>query len=458
MIFLQPFNIFSLNYWEMIQQLINYIRDNHLFNQGDTILIGVSGGIDSVVLLDLLDKAGFSVSIAHCNFSLRGAESDADEQLVGDLAKKYDVQLFKTSFDTVGYARENKISIEMAARDLRYQWFETIRSNHHYKCIAVAHHRDDQIETFFLNLARGTGLTGLTGMDPIYGKIVRPLLFASRMQIEQYRLENHLDFREDASNLSLDYQRNKIRHTLLPVMETLNPSFREGLIRTMSYLNDISEICDSAISQAWERVALRKGTEYLISIPELKLLEPLPTYLFEFLKSFGFNSMVVGDIASSLDRMSGKQFISPTHRLVHDRESLILSPLCKVGRDHFYLEEGRGEMILPLHLKIGITEKMDRFKIPDSRFVACIDLDKIQFPLLIRKWQHGDYFKPLGMQGFKKISDFFIDSKLSLTDKENVWIVANGEQVVWIIGHRLDDRYKITPLTQNILKLEMVLK
>jgi tRNA(Ile)-lysidine synthase len=442
----------------MIHQLINFIRDNHLFSQGDSILVGVSGGIDSVVLLDLLDKAGFSVAIAHCNFRLRGAESDADEQLVGDLAKKYDVRIFKTSFDTAGYARENKVSIEMAARDLRYQWFETIRLNHHYKCIAVAHHRDDQIETFFLNLARGTGLTGLTGMHPIYGKVVRPLLFASRSQIELYRHENHLEFREDASNQSLDYQRNKIRHTLLPVMETLNPSFREGLIRTMSYLNDISGICDSAITQAWERVALRKGSDYLISISELKLLEPLSTYLFEFLKSFGFNSMVIGDIASSLDGMSGKQFISPTHRLVRDRELLILSPLGKDGRDHFYLEEGRGELVLPLHLKIEISEIKDRFRIPDSRFVACIDRDKVQFPLLIRKWQRGDYFKPLGMNGFKKISDFFIDSKLSLPEKENVWIVANGEQVVWIIGHRLDDRYKITPLTQNILKLEMVLK
>jgi len=438
----------------MIQRFINFINDNRLFNQADTILVGVSGGVDSVVLLDLLDKAGFSVAIAHCNFLLRGAESDGDERLVNDLAKKYDVPHFKTAFDTADYAQENKISIEMAARELRYQWFEMIRSTHHFDCIAVAHHRDDQLETFFLNLARGTGLAGLTGMRPVNGKIVRPLLFASREEIEKYRHEKFLDFREDSSNQSLDYQRNKIRHTLLPVMETLNPSFREGLIRTMCYLEDVSKICDKAIHQAWERIALRKGNDYLISIAELKLLDPLPTYLFEFLKLFGFNSVVVTDILSVLDGISGKQFISQTHRLVRDRESLILTPLISENRKQFYLEEGINELFDPVHLKISSSEKNDKFKITDSKFVACIDRECVQFPLLIRRWQQGDYFKPLGMSGFKKISDFFIDSKLSLPEKENIWILANGEQIVWIIGHRLDDRYKITSVTKHILRID----
>ena len=343
----------------MIQRFINYINDNHLFSKADTILVGVSGGIDSVVLLDLLDKAGFSVAIAHCNFRLRGAESDGDERLMTDLAKKYDVPLFKTAFDTSDYAKENKISIEMAARDLRYEWFEMIRTTHHFDYIAVAHHRDDQLETFFLNLARGTGLTGLIGMRPANGKIVRPLLFASREEIEKYRHENFLDFREDSSNQSLDYQRNKIRHTLLPIMETLNPSFREGLIRTMSYLEDVSKVYDRAIHQNWERVAIKKGNDYLISIAELKLLDPLPTYLFEFLKSFGFNSMVIGDIVSSLEGISGKQFISQSHRLVRDRELLILTPLLPETRKHFYLEEGMEDFIFPVHLEISILERKD---------------------------------------------------------------------------------------------------
>jgi tRNA(Ile)-lysidine synthase len=439
----------------MIQQFVNYISDNQLFNQADTVLVGVSGGIDSVVLLDLLDKTGFSVAIAHCNFRLRGEESDDDEKLVSDLAKKYDVPLYKKSFDTDDYAEQKKISIEMAARELRYQWFEEIRVTHHFDYIAVAHHRDDQVETFFLNLVRGTGLTGLTGMHPVNGKIVRPLLFASRKEIEEYRLKNFLDFREDSSNQSIDYQRNKIRHTLLPVMETLNPSFREGLIKTMSYLEDVSTICDKAIQLAWERVALRKGKDIMISIAELKLLNPLTTYLFEFLKPFGFNSMVVGDIVSALDGSSGKQFMSQTYRIVRDRESLILSPLLSENRKQFYLEEEMTELTFPIHLRISVTTKRGEFKIPRSKFVACIDRDAVKFPLLIRRWHQGDYFKPLGMNGFKKISDFFIDSKLSLPEKENVWIIANGEQVVWIVGHRLDDRYKITTDTKRILLLEI---
>jgi len=440
----------------MIQRFINYIKENHLFNETDTILVGVSGGIDSVVLLDLLDKAGYSVAIAHCNFRLRGSESDGDEKLVVELARKYDVPLYKTSFDTAEYAQENKISIEMAARDLRYQWFETIRTSHHLDFIAVAHHRDDQLETFFLNLARGTGLSGLTGMRPINGKIVRPLLFASREEIEKYRIKNFLDFREDSSNQSLDYQRNKIRHTLLPVMETLNPSFREGMIRTMSYLEDVSKICDKAILQAWEQVSVRKGNEFMISIAELKLLDPLSTYLFEFLKPYGFKSLVVSDIIASLDGISGKQFISPTYRIVHDREILILTPVHHQNRKYFYLEEGKEELLSPVHLKIGVLKRNDSFKTPDTPLVACIDYNKLQFPLVIRKWQQGDYFKPLGMNGFKKVSDFFIDSKLSLPQKENTWMITNGEQVVWIIGQRLDDRYKITPATQTILRLELL--
>lgn len=440
----------------MIQRLKHYIEENHLFNQSDTILVGVSGGTDSVVLLDLLDKAGYSVAIAHCNFNLRGDESDRDERLVIELGHKYDVPVYKTAFDTSLYAAENKISIEMAARDLRYHWFETIRLAHHYDYIAVAHHRDDQLETFFLNLARGTGINGLTGMRPINGKIVRPLLFSSRMEIETYRRKNFLEFNEDSSNQSFDFQRNKIRHNLLPVMETLNPSFREGLIKTMGYLEDIAKISERAISMAWERAMVRNGDDLFISIAELKLLDPLSTYLFEFLKPFGFNSVTVEEIIASINGISGKQFLSPSHRIVHDRDSLILTKLFEDNQSHYYFDSDIKELVTPVRLKIGILTNDSSFRITGSRLMAYIDLDKVQFPLLIRKWQQGDYFKPLGMEGFKKVSDFFIDSKLSLPEKEKVWMVANGEQVVWIMGHRLDDRFKITHTTTKVLVLELI--
>ncbi len=440
----------------MIQRFINYITGNNLFNKGETILAGVSGGIDSVVLLDLLNKAGYQVAIAHCNFRLRGKASNDDEMLVSDLARKYNTQIHSTSFDTLEYAHAHKISIEMAARELRYAWFEKIRIANNYACIAVAHHRDDQLETFFLNLARGTGLTGLTGMSPVNGKIVRPLLFASRIEIEQYRHANSLEFREDESNQSLDYQRNRIRHNLLPVMDKLNPGFREGMIKTMGYLDDVSKILDDSVKMKLEKVAIRQGNAVIFSIESLNSLNPLPAYLFEFLKPYGFNGTVVTELLTALGGTSGKQFISPTHRIVHDRDSLILTPLAQENTKMYYISEGIAEIKIPVHLRITEADISEQVKITDSKFVAFIDLDKVQFPLVLRKWKNGDYFKPLGMSGFKKISDFFIDLKLSLPEKENVWIIANGEQVIWIIGYRLDERFKITPFTQSILKIELV--
>jgi tRNA(Ile)-lysidine synthase len=440
----------------MLRRFIKYIEENRLFSPDDTILVGVSGGIDSVVLLDLLDKAGYSIGLAHCNFTLRGNDSDSDQALVQSLARKYDKPLYTISFDTKEYAKENGISIEMAARDLRYKWFEEIRSKHHYNWISVAHHRDDQLETFFLNLARGTGISGLTGMRPVNDKIVRPLLFASRKEIEQYRYENHLEFHEDASNESIEIQRNKVRHKVLPLMEELNPSFREGLIKTMINLQDVNKIHLAEIDHAWERVAIRKGKDYFISIDELKLLNPLSTYLYQFLKPFHFNSDLVNDIVLSLESASGKQFLSRTHRLVRDRDYLIVTSMDSDKPKIHYLDATCREISHPVKMKLSIIEIKNKFQIPDSERIGCIDLEKVQFPLIIRRWQKGDYFKPLGMNGIKKLSDFFVDSKMSLPEKENTWILTNGEQVVWIIGRRLDDRYKITFDTKKILKMELL--
>jgi tRNA(Ile)-lysidine synthase len=443
-------------YVPMLQRFIKNIEDNHLFAPNDTILVGVSGGIDSVVLLDLLDKAGYSIGIAHCNFRLRAGDSDADEDLVENLAVKYDKTLYKNSFDTKEYSEENGISVEMAARELRYNWFEEIRFKHHYNWISVAHHRDDQLETFFLNLARGTGLSGLTGMKPVNGKIVRPLLFASRKEITEYSKKNFLDYREDASNENTEIQRNKIRHMVIPLMEELNPSFRDGLIKTMGNLHDVNKIQLAEIRNAWERIALRKGNDYYLSIAELKLLDPLITYLYEFLKPFHFKTEVVGEIVSSLDSISGKQFLSRSNRLVRDRESLIVTSLVSDDRRIYYLDESTSELSSPLKMKVSIIERKYKYEIPDSPRTACIDIDKVQFPLIIRHWEKGDYFKPLGMSGIKKLSDFFVDQKMSLPEKENAWILANGEQVAWIIGKRLDDRFKITSKTKNILMLELI--
>jgi len=440
----------------MLAAFKEFIKQNSLFAERETILVGVSGGKDSVVLIDLLDRAGFAFSIAHCNFHLRGKDSDADEHLVESLAKRYDTKYFKADFDTMGYASENNISVEMAARELRYNWFEKIRRENHFDCIAVAHHRDDSIETFFLNIVRGTGLKGLTGIKPRNKNLVRPLLFATRIEIDEYCRENNLEYRDDLSNESLDFMRNKIRHQVIPVMEEINPSFRSVMARNMSYLNDVSGIYYQEISQMWERVAVRKENAWNISINELKTLNPLPAFLYEFLKPFHFKGEIINDILSTLDSSSGKQFFSHTHRLVRDRDSLIITPLPDNKQECYYIEEGETFIDAPLKIHITKLERDSSFKITRSSQIACIDYDKLQFPLKLRKWQKGEYFRPLGMKGYKKLSDFFIDDKMSIPEKENAWILANGDQVVWIVGRRMDDRYKITDETGRILKIELL--
>jgi len=436
----------------MIEKFEKHIGSHLLFAPGDTLLAGISGGIDSVVLAELLHRAGMAFAVAHCNFNLRGEESDLDEAFVRQLALKYDKPIYSKSFDTSGVAAERGISIEMAARDLRYEWFEEIRRNYHYDWIVVAHHLDDQAETFFLNLARGTGISGLTGMKAVNGKVVRPLLFASRKEIEQFAAENYLDYREDSSNTLTEFQRNKIRHLILPLLEELNPSFRFGLQETISHLRDTYSIYNQAIEQARERIVRRKSVdEFEVSVDELKFLQPVSTYLFELLRPFHFNGEVVNEMVNSLDGQPGKQFFSPTHRAVLDRGSIVVNKLFNVAQGLYYLEENCRHLSVPIDLTMKSVERTATFRIDTSPKIAMIDKDKLQFPLILRRWRKGDYFQPLGMKGIKKLSDYFVDEKISLTDKENAWLLTNGEEIVWIAGLRLDDRYKITKETTKIL-------
>lgn len=440
----------------MIDRFINYIESRHLFTLHDTLLVGVSGGRDSIVLADLLFNAGYAFAIAHCNFKLRGAESDQDETFVKELASKYDKPVYSKSFDTFKVAEDEGISIEMAARNLRYTWFEEIRKKHHYDWLLVAHHMDDQTETFFLNLSRGTGISGLTGMKAVNGKVVRPLLFAHGKEIETYACEHNLDFREDSSNFLMDFQRNKIRHMVIPLMEELNPSFRAGMKDTISHLSDAYQIFLQAIDRATERVVKHRATgEIEISLVELKMLNPLSTYLFEILKPYYFNGDVVDEMINCLDGQSGKQFFSPSHRAVLDRDVILVLKNRETTSKRYYLEENCQRIEYPVKLKISSFKRDDSIKLHTPPNKALIDKDKVQFPLILRKWQPGDYFQPLGMKGMKKLSDFFVDEKFSLTDKEKTWLLTNGEEIIWIIGVRLDDRYKISPETRNMLEVDV---
>lgn len=439
----------------MVERFEKHIASLRLFAPGDTILVGVSGGLDSVVLAELLHRAGLAFAVAHCNFNLRGRESDVDETFVRQLAQKYGRPFYCKSFDTKGIASERGISIEMAARDLRYEWFEEIRKRHHYDWIAVAHHLDDQAETFFLNLTRGTGISGLTGMKAVNGKVVRPLLFATRDEILRFATDSWLSYREDSTNTQTEFLRNKIRHQLLPLVEEMNPSFRSGLIETISHLRDAHQIYNQAIEYAWERIVRRKSAdEFEISTEELRIFEPVSTYLFEILKPYLFNSEVVNEILKSLDGQPGKQFFSPTHRAVLDRGCIVVTKLNRNSQERYYLDEGCSDLDDPIGLSLNIIEKTEPFVINTSPKTAMIDTEKLQYPLILRKWQRGDYFQPLGMKGFKKLSDFFVDEKISLPEKEATWLLTNGEEIIWVVGFRLDERYKITKKTTRILVVQ----
>ncbi|MCK9411967.1 MAG: tRNA lysidine(34) synthetase TilS [Prolixibacteraceae bacterium] len=440
----------------MVERLLKYIESNRLFSPNDTLLVGVSGGIDSVVLIDLLNRAGLAFAVAHCNFQLRGTESGQDEHFVKELSESYGKLCFCKSFDTREYANEKGISIEMAARDLRYDWFEEVRRTHHFDWILVAHHLDDQIETFFLNLVRGTGISGLTGMKIVNGKVVRPLLFCSRKEIENYAAANRLHYREDSSNALTDFQRNKIRKMVLPLLEELNPSFRESMEETIGHLRETSAIYLQSIERARELCVRKKSNgETEILLDELRLLNPLSTYLFELLKPFHFNGEVVEEMVKAMEGQAGKQFYSQSHRAVLDRQVIIIAKLAKESITRFYLDETLSVIDVPIKLTFSTTKQTGPFQWNTSPMIASLDKDLLQFPLILRKWQKGDYFQPLGMKGMKKLSDFFVDEKFSLPEKEECWILANGEEIVWIVGVRVDNRYKITPKTRNILVVKL---
>ncbi len=437
----------------MLGLIKSYIYENDLLRKGDRIIVTVSAGIDSVVLLDLLLKLDYSCCIAHCNFHLRDEESDGDEKFVRELAEKNGVAIFVKNFDTSEYSDNNKLSIQMAARQLRYDWFEELRQEQAYDWIATAHNKNDVVETFLLNFNRGTGIQGLTGIKNKNGRLIRPLLFASREDIKKYALSNNLDWREDSSNASVKYSRNKIRHQIIPLFEEINPRFSDTVIENIKKLRDSEEIYLSAIREKRKEYLFREDGYSWIPVNELVKLHPIDTWAYELLKDFNFSTGVVSDIIKSLDSASGKQFFSPTHRLVKDREKLLIHPIREENIRRYYIEDPYREVSEPVSLEMDVIANSPDFIIPNSPEIACLDLDILEFPLLLRKWEQGDYFHPLGMSNMKKLSDFFIDIKLSLPEKESTWILQSGNEIAWIVGLRIDDHFKIRPDSKRILRI-----
>ncbi len=439
--------------YNVINTFKNHIENNLPFLKHSKILIAISGGLDSVVLTHLCNQTKLKIALAHCNFNLRGSESDADEDFVLQLAEDLDLEVFIESFETETYAKEHKLSTQMAARELRYNWFEELSEQLHFDYILTAHHADDVLETFLINLSRGTGLEGLTGIPEINNNIIRPLLSFSRTAIESYATEAKIEWREDSSNASTKYLRNKLRHDVIPQLKVINPEFLNNFQKTLKHLGDTADIVEESVNAVLKR-AIKSIDENQISyhISEFQKVNNPKAYVFEIFKEYGFTEW--NDVLNLLEAQSGKQVFSKTHKLLKDRDCLILSEITseeKPQQIEFTTEDKR----IATNLGTLLFEEVDTVESKTANSIY-IDKDLLKSPLSVRTWQEGDYFYPLGMQGKKKLSKFFKDEKLSLLDKEKCLILCSKDKVVWVINYRADNRFKITEQTKSILKITLL--
>jgi tRNA(Ile)-lysidine synthase len=433
----------------MLQQFQNHLSIHFPFLKGKKLLLAVSGGLDSMVLLHLFQQLDYEIMVLHCNFQLRGLESFGDQQFIQEYTGQQNIPLSFTQFDTETFAKDYKLSTQLAARELRYSWFYEQLEIQEGDYILTAHHADDNLETFFINLSRGTGLDGLTGIPAQNDTVIRPLLLFTRKEIEEYATKQDLKWREDSSNASDKYLRNKIRHHLIPILKELNPNFMSSFEKTQGYLQESKELVDDAAVMVYQQVAKEKGDEIYFDLNQLLKLSNYKSYLYQWLTEFGFTAW--DDIYDLVTNQSGKQVFAPQFRLVKDREYLILSPLQEsIAEKEFLIEENQIKVNFPLNLLFSNVTEMETV----SNSAIFVDKDTLQFPLTLRHWNEGDVFQPFGMNGqSKKLSKLFKDEKLSLIDKENIWLLCSDNQIVWVVGIRQDDRFKINSKTKTILKI-----
>lgn len=434
----------------MKNKVRRYIEKHHLLTTDKPVIVGISGGADSVALLTVLCDLGYTCIGAHCNFHLRGEESDRDELFVKNFTESLNIPFYKIDFPTKEYAVQHQISLEMAARELRYEWFEQLRVNLSAQAIAVAHHEEDNVETVLLNLIRGTGIKGLTGMSPQNGYVVRPLLSVKKSDILAWLEYKQITYVTDSTNLSDEYSRNFLRIRVIPLLKKLNPSVSEAITRTAENLTEAEIIYTDAINKIREKVV--EGNRVILIKPLLNTPAP-KTVLYELLKPYGFNRSMVNDVFSVLQGESGKRFYTSEYQLLKDRDRLLILPFSglKAERDNYLLFESDTEIDKPIRLSLKSETVQDRLTISKAKNIATIDRDKVKFPLSLRRWQDGDWFIPFGMKGKKKLSDYFTDKKLNLFVKENIWLLCSGENIVWIIGERVDDRFRIDENSKQAL-------
>lgn len=428
-----------------------FISGEKLFSPADKLLLAVSGGVDSVVLCDLCSKAGYKFSIAHCNFQLRGEESNRDESFVKQLGKKYNKEVFVKRSDTEGYAAANKLSIQEAARELRYEWFSSFEMDY----VLTAHHADDNLETVLMNLFRGTGIAGLRGILPKNDRIIRPLLFATREEILAYAKENKLDWVEDSSNESSKYKRNYLRNEILPLIEKKFPGAKNNLTVNINHFREVEDIYRRSVEDQKKKLLEKKGDEWHIPVLKLQKSFSLHTLLYEIIKDFDFTSAQVDEVVSLLHAATGRFLLSPTHRILKNRNWIIISKLDEEGEGVLLVDEKTTSF--KMKNEECRIERLDiaAVKIADDPAIAFIDASLVQFPFIVRRWKQGDYFYPLGMKKKKKLARFLIDQKLSRTEKEKVWVIEMDKKIIWVIGHRIDDRFRITDKSTKILKLSL---
>ena len=430
-----------------MQRFCQFITENNLFSSEDEILLTVSGGIDSVTLSDLFHKAGFNFGIAHCNFGLRGEESDEDEAFAKKLSKKYKVPFYTERFDTQIFAEKEKISIQMAARQLRYRWFEELRKLKGYSYIATAHHAGDAVETVLLNVVRGTGIAGMNGIRAKTGYIIRPLLFADREQIREYMAEHHLGWREDSSNQSAKYQRNYLRQEVVPLLKKLNPNLEHTMQTSVQRIGAAERVFRQYIEELKAKVWEENNEATYINqnlIPE----QDRAALLYELLVDCNFSFSDVKSIVAT--ETTGKFIESPTHTLAKDRERLTLTPKNLGDYLSSYIAEGQQEFNEKGIQLIIKSLEISNFTLDTATNTACLDYDKLVFPLQLRKWKEGDWFCPLGMNKKKKVSDFLVDNKVSVNLKDKVYVLCSAGAIVWIVGRRIDERYKINDNTKKV--------
>jgi tRNA(Ile)-lysidine synthase len=440
--------LFYQKFSPLLTNFKNHISNTFPALKGKRILIACSGGLDSVVLSRLFKELNYDISLAHCNFSLRGKESDEDENFVILLADKLSIPIFNKKFNTKAYKIKHKLSIQVAARQLRYQWFAEVCAEHSFDYLATAHHLDDDLETFLINLSRGTGLKGLIGIPLINDKIIRPFLNFPRADILQYAKENNCPWREDSSNQTSDYLRNKLRIEVIPRLKEVDHNLLNGFHQTQKYLNDSMALVNDYMTLIKNLVVSETEDGFEIDVLKLQDLPNTNALLYELLAPFGFTAW--DDLSDLLTAQSGKQIFSESHRILKNRKSLLLVENNFVHNKATYtIKESDTGIDIPINLKIERVDKILGY----TPSIVYLDVQKLSFPLQLRKWREGDSFYPFGMKGKKKLSKFFKDEKLSLIAKEKTWVLSSGNQIVWIVGMRSDHRFKVENQTKKILKI-----